>query len=217
MRSGREVSGGGPSGEGAFAAWGAGAGEDGGEDGLADGEAIADLDVRGGQDGIDASGEVEFDGEVVESGDGPGADRGEVKGDRVLFLVKFEDIVDAAEMGEDADGGFAVITVGLDDAVVADAVGLIGLERRHAFRIHHTQRPSTMVLVYYCLSILYYLHSATGEAAHVSVYTPRLASTRLLSITYLESGPETWRSPARAARQQANQSALCAQFEAMCS
>ena len=126
-----EESGVGPLGEGAFAARGAGPGEAGGDDGFADGQAIADLNVGGGQSGIDAGGEVEFDGQTVEGGDGSGADGGELKGDRMLLLVKLKDIVDAPEMGEDAEGGFAVLAKGLDDAVVVDAVGLIGLKRRH--------------------------------------------------------------------------------------
>ena len=93
-----------------------------------DGQAIADLNVGGGQNGIDAGGEVEFDGQTVQGGDGSGADGGELKGDRMLLLVELRDIVDAAEMGEDAEGGFAVLAKGLDDAVVVDAVGLISLK-----------------------------------------------------------------------------------------
>ena len=61
---------------------------------------------------------------MVKSGDGTNADRGERKGDGVVVLMKFEDIVDAAKMGENPDGRLAVVAKRFDDAIVADAVGL---------------------------------------------------------------------------------------------
>ncbi len=79
--------------------------------GFAGAQAIADLNVGGGQSGINAGGAVEFDGQAVESGDGSGADGGELKGGRML-LVELEDTADSAEMGEDAEGGFAVLAKG---------------------------------------------------------------------------------------------------------
>ena len=77
--------------------------------------------------GVNAGGEVEFDVQVVKSGHGPNADRGERKGDDVVVLMEFEDLVDAAKMGENPDGRLAVVAKRFDDAIVADAVGLVGL------------------------------------------------------------------------------------------
>jgi len=85
------------------------------------------LNVGRRQSSVSAGGEVEFDGQVVKSGDGTNADRGERKGYGVLILMEFEDIVDAAEMGESPDGRLAVVAKRFDDAIVADAVGLVGL------------------------------------------------------------------------------------------
>ena len=79
---------------------------------------------------MNAGGEVEFEGQVVD-----GADGGELKGDRMLLLMELEDIVEASEMGEDAETGFAVLAKGLDDAVVADAEGRVGLQGSHILRI----------------------------------------------------------------------------------
>ena len=99
-----------------------------------------------GQRGVNAGGEVEFGGQVVESRDGPNADRGESKGDGVLILVEFEDVVDAAKMGENADGRFAVVAKGFDDAIVANAVGLVGLQGSHRLRIYHDDAGGSSIV-----------------------------------------------------------------------
>ena len=57
---------------------------------------------------VDPAGNVEFFGQMVEGGDRPGADR-----------------------GQNPDAGLAVLPEALDDALIATAVGLIGLERCH--------------------------------------------------------------------------------------
>jgi len=50
--------------------------------------------------------------------------------------MALQDVVDAAEMGEHANGGLAVVAEGFDDAIVLNAVRLVGLERSHQLRIY---------------------------------------------------------------------------------
>ncbi|MFM7739737.1 MAG: hypothetical protein ACKO9H_10060, partial [Planctomycetota bacterium] len=101
---------------------------------------IADLDAGRGERRVDAAGQVEFRGEVVEGGDGAGADGGDLEGGGVLALVEFEDVIDAAEVSEDANGGFSVLAKGLDDAEVSDAVGLVGLQGSHRYFVYTIKR-----------------------------------------------------------------------------
>jgi hypothetical protein len=117
----------GPIGKGPFAARGASPGQDGGEERLPDRQSIADLDAGRGERRVDAGGQVEFGGEVVEGGDGAGADGGDLEGGGVLALVELQDVIDATEVSEHANGGFSVLAKGLDDAEVSDAVGLVGV------------------------------------------------------------------------------------------
>ena len=74
---------------------------------------------------------------MVKSGDGTNGDRGEGKGDGVMILMEFEDIVDAAKMGKNPDGCFAVVPKQSDDAIVANAVGMVGLQGSHILLTHH--------------------------------------------------------------------------------
>jgi len=83
-------------GKGPFAARGASPGQDGGEERFPDRQSIADLDASRGERRVDAAGQVDFRGEVVEGGDGAGADGGDWEGGGVLALVEFEDVIDAA-------------------------------------------------------------------------------------------------------------------------
>ncbi|MBZ2177550.1 MAG: hypothetical protein K7J47_07565, partial [Acidobacteria bacterium] len=69
---------------------------------------------------VDAAGQVEFRGEVVEGGDGAGADGGDLEGGGGLALVEFEDVIDAAEVSEYGNGGFSILAKGLDDAEVSE-------------------------------------------------------------------------------------------------
>jgi hypothetical protein len=64
------------------------------------------------------------------------------RGDRRDFDVgslipsQTQDVFDAAEVGDNAESGLAVLSEGFDDAVVSVAVGIIGLERRHQLGIY---------------------------------------------------------------------------------
>jgi hypothetical protein len=50
--------------------------------------------------------------------------------------MQLQDIVDAAQMGEDANRWFAVFAERFDDAVILNAVRLVGLKRSHQLRIY---------------------------------------------------------------------------------
>jgi hypothetical protein len=60
----------------------------------------------------------------------------------VLALVEFEDVIDAAEVSEYANGGFSVLAKGLDDAEVSDAVGLVGLQGSHRCSVDTRKRQT---------------------------------------------------------------------------
>jgi hypothetical protein len=60
----------------------------------------------------------------------------------VLALVEFEDVIDAAEVSEHANGGFSVLAKGLDDAEVSDAVGLVGLQGSHIYSVYTMKRKA---------------------------------------------------------------------------
>lgn len=90
--------------------------------------------VRG-DSAVDASGEIELHGEAVQSSDGAGGNRRHFDGNVGVLLMPAQDVLDTAEVGQHANGGFAVFAKRLDDAEVLDAVGLIGLERGHQLRI----------------------------------------------------------------------------------
>jgi hypothetical protein len=79
---------------------------------------------------------------VVEGGDGAGADGGDLEGGGVLALVEFEDVIDAAEVSEHANGGFSVLAKGLDDAEVSDAVGLVGLQGSRRYSVSTLKRQA---------------------------------------------------------------------------
>ena len=114
--------------KGASAARGAGAGQDGGQEGFADGKAVPDLDTGRGERGVGPVGLIELVDKMVEGGDGAGTEIREGQGDGVPVLVQLQDVIDAPEVSEDADGRFTVLAKGLDDAEVANAVGLVGLQ-----------------------------------------------------------------------------------------
>jgi len=64
---------------------------------------------------------------VVESGDGSGTD-GRDRQSGALLLMQTQNIFDAAEVSQHANARPAVLAEGFDDAVIAAAVRLIGLE-----------------------------------------------------------------------------------------
>jgi hypothetical protein len=50
-----------------------------------------------------------------------------------LLLDETKEILDASEVMQDSDMGFAVFAEGLDDAIVAATVGLVRLEGGHDY------------------------------------------------------------------------------------
>src|ERR1035441_3714779 len=73
----------------------------------------------------------------MKCGDGTGGERGDLD---VCALVsgQTQDVFDAAEVSDHAESRFTVLAEGLDDAVVAVTVGVVGLERSHQLGIYNT-------------------------------------------------------------------------------
>ena len=78
---------------------------------------------------------------MMQGSDGARGDRGDFDVGS-LILSQTQDIFDAAEVSDHAESRFTVLAEGFDDAVVAVAVGLIGLKRRHQLRIYTTMHTS---------------------------------------------------------------------------
>ena len=57
-----------------------------------------------------------------------------------FLLVKAEDILDAAEVSQDPEVRFALFAERLDDAIVAEPMGLVRLKRRHVLRIYDASK-----------------------------------------------------------------------------
>src|ERR1035437_6929983 len=97
---------------------------------------------------VDLAGDIQFLRQMMQGRDGAGGDRGDFDV-RSLILSQTQDVFDAAEgsghaesrftvsaESDDAESPFTVLAEGFDDAVVAVAVGLIGLERCHQLGIY---------------------------------------------------------------------------------
>ena len=118
-----------PYGECAFAAGGTSAGDHGCHHGLANREAAAHLNIAvRSESQIDTRRDVEFPRQAVESGDGADGDRSNLNRHLDVLLMASQNLVNATEMRENADGRLARVTKGLDDAIVLDAVRLVGLK-----------------------------------------------------------------------------------------
>jgi len=66
----------------------------------------------------------------MQGGDGARAERRDFDV-RTPILSQAQDLFDATQVGHYAESRLAILAEGLDDAVVAVAVGLVGLEGRH--------------------------------------------------------------------------------------
>src|ERR1017187_1823056 len=101
-----------------------------------------------GNGSVDSTGQIQLLSEVVNRGHGAGRNRRDPhRHFLLLLLMALQDVVNAAEMGEHANGGLAVVAEGFDDAVVLNAVRTVGLERSHQLRIYTTRyRLSTTII-----------------------------------------------------------------------
>src|SRR5437660_9413813 len=106
-----QISGLGPIGKGALAARGASAPDHGGYQGLAHGKCITDLHVPiRGNGSVDSTGKIQFLSEMVKRSHSAGRNRRDSYWHFLLLLLMAQqDIVDAAEMGEHANGGLAIV------------------------------------------------------------------------------------------------------------
>jgi len=68
---------------------------------------------------------------AVERGHRSGRDGGDLDRHFPLLLMAAQDVVDPTEMSEHSDGGLALFAEGFDNAVIPDAVRLIGLYGSH--------------------------------------------------------------------------------------
>src|SRR5450759_3015178 len=105
------------------------------------------MPIRG-NGSVDSAGKIQFLSEMVNRGHGAGRNRRDPHWHFLLLLLALQDVVDAAEMSEHANGGLAVVAEGFDDAVVLNAVRLVGLERSHKLRIYTNGNPLSITIIY---------------------------------------------------------------------
>src|ERR1017187_3785843 len=84
---------------------------------------------------VDLAGDIQFLRQMMQGRDGAGGDRGDFDA-RWFILSQTKDVFAPAEVSDHAESRFTVLAEGFDDAVVAVAVGLIGLERCHQLGIY---------------------------------------------------------------------------------
>ncbi len=122
----------GPIGKGSFAARGAGARDHGGHKRLSHSEPGTDLDFADGEIARlirpATSSSLARRTRAVTA---PAETRRDFYGDFGVLLVTVQNLIHAPEMSKDANGGFAFLAEGFDDAVVADAVRVVRLKRCH--------------------------------------------------------------------------------------
>ena len=99
---------------------------------LAHGESGAHLNFAAtGERPVDLSGHIQLPGQTEQRRHRTGGNRRDLYRDFGVLLVAVQNLIHAAEMSENANGGLAFFTEGFDDTVVADAVRVIGLKGRH--------------------------------------------------------------------------------------
>jgi hypothetical protein len=84
------------------------------------------LAVRG-ESAIDMPGNVQLSGQTEQSSNGTCGYRRDLGRDLGELPVTVENLIDTTEMSEHANGGLAFLAEGLDDPVVPDAMGVVGL------------------------------------------------------------------------------------------
>jgi hypothetical protein len=94
--------------------------------------------------------------------DGTGGDRGHSHVG-ALIASQTQDVFDAAKVSDHAEAWFTVLAKGLDDAVIAMPVGVVGLKRRHQLGIY--TNPGMRVKASFAFD------SGREDVRHESVYT----------------------------------------------
>ena len=123
---------GGPIGKRSFAARGAGTGDHGDHHRLAHRESGADLNFAAtGERPVDLSGHIQLPGQTEQRRHGAGGNRRDLHRDFGVLLVAVQNVIHTAEMSENANRWLAFLTEGFDDAVVTDAMRVIGLKGGH--------------------------------------------------------------------------------------
>ena len=122
----------GPIGKPSFTARRAGTRDHGDHHRLAHGESGAHLNFAvTGDRPVDLSGHIQLTGQTEQRRHRTGGNRRDLYRDFGVLLVAVQNFIHAAQMSENANRGLAFFTEGLDDAVVADAVRVIGLKGCH--------------------------------------------------------------------------------------
>ena len=136
----------GPIGKSAFAARGAGTRDHGGYQGLAHCQCIANLHLAlRGNGTVDPAGQIEFLHQPVKRCHRTCRNRRDLHRYFVVLLMQLQDIVDATQMSQDANRRFAVFAERFNDAVILNAVRLVGLKGSHQLRIYMIERSLSIV------------------------------------------------------------------------
>src|SRR6516162_11236346 len=91
----------------------------------------------------------------------------------LVLLMELENVIDAAQMSDHANGGFAIFTERFHDAVIPNAVGLVGLKGSHKLRIYTT---------HWTLSIGISMGKSAISPPLNSVYTNRGPRTSFIQL-----------------------------------
>src|ERR1035441_3323210 len=104
---------------------------------LANRQAVADLRIPLCINGaVDAPRDIEFLGQAKQRRNRTGRYRGDLHWRLLVLLVALKNIVDPAQMGQYTNRRLAIFPKRFDDAVITNAVRLIGLQGSHMLRIY---------------------------------------------------------------------------------
>jgi hypothetical protein len=91
------------------------------------------------------------------------------------LLMELENVIDAAQMSDHPNGGFAIFTERFHDAVILNAVGLLGLKGSHKLRIY---------TAHWSLSIGIFMGQSAISPSLNSVYTHGALRISFIPIIY---------------------------------
>ena len=93
---------------------------------------------------VNAFGQIELLRQAMERGDGTGRDLRDLYRHLFLLVMKFQDVIDTAEMSEDSNGRLTVLAERFDDTVVLDAARLVGLKGGQQLRLYTDRAGSAL-------------------------------------------------------------------------
>src|SRR5260370_23173856 len=106
----------------------------------------------------------------------------------LVLLMELENVIDAAQMSDHSNGGFAILAERFHDAVIPNAVRLVGLKGSHELRIYTT---------HWSLSIEIFMGKSATSPPLNSVYTNSAPRISFIPITYGRRMLWPWETPAR--------------------